>query len=476
MNELLRQSQRIPTAEPPLSSWSSIADPNEFWQFDHDETFGSIAPEAFNDGSKLGMSTAIDTNGEVDLPEFPNWDYVNRDMERDSGIVPEYGAFSSALMAQNSQGDALTDTLQVSRESPTISARGQKATQRPTQISEKIGSRFASGSQIDLERQTGNMSTPLPRVVVSDAALHSVGEGKVCAVPELYASTSSTVIPFHEKQQSSQNLHSFEASSDKRWQLPDSSQYLPNNYEIAMHERYPSHTMIREDGYEFGTHVAERVNAFYADADSITAKVAAGSNTNETLGGKRRRVTRNLSTLQIPIKTPYWSQGWRVSPADAVSHPQRRNTLQTLPYPTPTSSSGGSTMYNQGDIAFQRDDSPSSLATPSCVSPVRLSSPASPSPSNLSDAAEGITRCPSCPEKIFTGTPKDQKNNLQRHMRDIHKGMPRLECLVPGCTASFGAGRKDNRIKHVRAMHPDFPLPVPSTKRKRKASSDFQSY
>ena len=478
VNESQEQPQRPSSAEPPLSPWSSIADSDEFWQFDHNEMFSSIRQEALDDGVELGVSSANHTYGEADLPEPPNWDSVTQEMERgDLDVVPGYRTLSSDLMdSQTSQGEISTEALPMSPDSPTRLGPYQQATQRSGQTSETIGARLTAGSLIDLRRPMHDLSVPLPRVVVSDAALDSVGEGKKCAVPELYANASSTKIPLHTKQTFGQNLQKSEASSDKGSQLPDSNQYSPNNYEIAMHDRYPSYTVIHQDGPQFGTPVAERLNAFYADADSITAKVAANSNTKETLGGKRRRVSRDLSTLQIPIRTSSGSQNWQASSGSAAYDPNLRSALQTPPYPTPTSFFGGSNIDHRCDTGFTTENSPSDPTTPSYASTVELLSPVSPSPSNLSDAADGVTRCPSCPEKAFTGTPRDQKNSLQRHMRDAHKGMPRLECLVPECPASFGAGRKDNRIKHVRAMHPDFPLPVPSTKRKRKADSDLESY
>lgn len=437
--------------------------------------FSFIGQEALDDGSELGVSTANHTYGEADLPESPNWDCVTKEMDRgDIDVVAGHHALSPDLMdSQASHGEISMEALPMFLKSPTRLVSYQQATQNSRQPSEDISERLTPGSLIDFGRPTHGLSVPLPRVVVSDAALDSVGEGKKCAVLDLYANSSSTNIPFHAKQTFGQNLQNSDALSEKRSQLPDSNQYSPNNYEIAMHDRYPSYTVIYQDGPQFGTPVAEQLNAFYADADSITAKVDTGCSTKEMLDGKRRRVSRNLSTLQIPIKTPSGSQSWQVSPGSAASHPDFRNALQISPYPTPTSYLGGSNTDHRYDSAYTTDNSPSDPTTPSCGSTVGLSSPVSPSPSNLSDAADRVTRCPNCPEKAFTG--RDQKNSLQRHMRDAHNGMPRLECPVPECTASFGAGRKDNRIKHVRAMHPDFPLPVPSTKRKRRADSDLES-
>lgn len=474
--ELQGKPIHIPRAELPPSWWSSIGDRDEFWRLNHDETFGFIALGAFNDGSKLGISTANHIYGEVDPPGFPDWDYVNGEMERDVDFVPKYGAFPPNILDPHTyQGEDSPDVSQMPPESLTGSAAGQKAMQTLSRTSVKTDSHFMPWSPNDLGRQTSNLSVPLPRVVVSGAALNSNGVGGTCSVPKIYANTSFMTTPFHVKQNVGHNLHKSDASSNEGSRLLDWNQHHPSNYQSAMHERYPSPTVIREDEPKYGSLIAERVSAFNADVDSITAQVAAGSDTDEILSGKRRRVSRDLSTLQIPLQPPSWSQGWQVPPADVLCHPKRWNGLQTLPYPTPTSS-GGTTMYSRGDTTFIRDDTPSSQTTPSCVSALALSSPISPSPSNLSDAADGITRCSSCPEKVFTGTPKDQKNNLHRHMRDAHKGMPRLQCLVPECNTSFSAGRKDNLMKHVRAMHPDFPLPIPSMKRKRKADSDSEPY
>lgn len=73
-----------------------------------------------------------------------------------------------------------------------------------------------------------------------------------------------------------------------------------------------------------------------------------------------------------------------------------------------------------------------------------------------------VTRCPVCPNTIFAGS--YQKINLQRHLRSLHSDLQRLDCPVPGCTVTFAPGRNDNRLKHVKAIHPYYPLPAPSSK------------
>ena len=144
-------------------------------------------------------------------------------------------------------------------------------------------------------------------------------------------------------------------------------------------------------------------------------------------------------------------------------------------YPSPPPSFRGIAVRHQHDSAHGRDEPPSTPTTSSCLSPIEPPSPISPSPSSLSDTTDGITRCSICPDKIWNGKPVDQKNSLQRHNRDFHLGMPRLECLVRGCTVTFTPGPKDNRIKHVRAVHPDYPLPPPSKKRRRNVDGDFDA-
>lgn len=80
-------------------------------------------------------------------------------------------------------------------------------------------------------------------------------------------------------------------------------------------------------------------------------------------------------------------------------------------------------------------------------------------------------RCSDCPDKIFALP--NQKKSLQRHLRDQHGDMKRLDCLVLGCTVTFAPGRTDNLKRHVRDKHPLYPFPAPSSKRDiRSKASD----
>lgn len=83
---------------------------------------------------------------------------------------------------------------------------------------------------------------------------------------------------------------------------------------------------------------------------------------------------------------------------------------------------------------------------------------------SLDSSVPQTTRCPLCPNGIFAGS--YQKINLERHLLVCHSDVQRLDCLVPGCAATFAPGREDNRLTHVKITHPTFPLPAQSAKGK----------
>lgn len=423
------------------------------------------------------MSTADHRYGEVDLSELPNWNYDIAGMERgDHDTVPRHGGLPSGPMDfRVTHGEVSIKTSYAPLESPNRSPPHRQATDRPPKPFEEIGALFTVRRPTDLERTTNHLSNSLPRVVILDTTLDNVGDEKSCDVSGFHVNTSSTTTQFDANRTVGQTLHKSVASSASSSQFPDLSWHRPNNYEVAMHDRQSPYTVIGGIAPRFGTLAAESVNAFYADADSTIANVAAVSSTGKGLCAKGSGVPGGLSTLQIPSKTPSRSQHWRSSSGNALPHPIFQNSFRSCEYLTPSSSSRGTAEYPQLQYAYGRGDPPSTPTSPFCASPIELPSPISTSPSSLSDTFEGITCCPSCPDKVFKGTPLAQKNSLQRHKRDAHNGMPRLECLVRGCTVTFAPGRKDNRMKHIRAIHPDYPLPAPSTKRKRKADSGLES-
>lgn len=480
-DESQEKPQQRSSPEPSPSPCSSIADLLELWSSGCIETLGSAefeaGLEAFNSFSEPGVSTANSGCGEDDLSELLNWNHTEGMERADHITVTEHGDFSlGPTDSQTDQGLSATDASHPPTQSPTRSARYQKPTERPKNPVEKIGAPFAPESPTDLERPKSRLSVAIPRVVVSHTAVDNfdnAGDGKKSAVSELHANTMSTTTEFGFSKTVRQNLQSSVTGS----QRPDVDRYRPNNYEIAMQERQtpPPHIVIGEIDPQMGTLAANSLNAFYADADSTISNKGVVSKTDESFGVERCCLPRNLSTFQIPNKTPTWSQRWQSSSGNALSHPTFEDSLRAPMYPSPPSSFRGIAGYHTHDIANGRDEPSATPTTSSCVSPIEPPSPISPSPSSLFDAADGVTHCSNCPDKIFTGTPVHQKNSLQRHMRDFHLGMKRLECLVRGCTVTFAPGRKDNRIKHVRAVHPDYPLPPPSKKRRRNADGDFDA-
>ena len=69
-----------------------------------------------------------------------------------------------------------------------------------------------------------------------------------------------------------------------------------------------------------------------------------------------------------------------------------------------------------------------------------------------SSSSTDLTRCPLCPA-LFTGSARDRKSNLRRHMRTTrdHGNAVGLLCTVPGCGAEFS--RSDNLGKHFKTVH-----------------------
>ena len=380
-------------------------------------------------------------------------------MERgDHNIVPRHGGLPSSPMDfRVAHGEDSIKTPNAPLESPNRSPPYRQATDSPPKPFDEVGALFTVRRPTDLGRTPNHPSNSLPRVVILDTTLDNVCEEKSCDMSGFHVNISSTTTQSAANQTVGQILYKSSASSANSSQFPDVNWHRPNNYEVAMHGRQSPHTVTGGFDPRFGTLAAESVNAFYADADLTISNVAAVSSPHRTYGAKRGGVPRGLSTLQIPNKTPF------------------QNRFRSPTHLIPSSSSRGTAEYPQLQYAYGRDDPPSTPTTPFCASPIEHPSPISTSPSSLSDTSEGITRCPSCPDKVFKGTPVAQKNSLQRHRRDAHNGMPRLECLVRGCTVTFAPGRKDNRMKHIRATHPDYPLPALSTKRKRKADSGLES-
>ena len=447
--------------QPSLSLSPLVGDPDKFWQSGDSGTFEYTDSHPFNDGSESGVSPASHAYGEVDLGLLDSGYNIE---EMDYDTLREDGTLSpSPVDYQSSRSAASIDPSHILWNSPTSLAMLSEVTKRPTEFFEEIGAQFVAGSPTNHQRLSKDLSSPIPRVVVSDTTGDNVSREKKSAASGSSAIVTSVTTHFCAKPGPSQTLHTLVAPRGSNRELPAAYGYRPTNYEVATHDRQPPCTMTTGEEPQTGTLAAETLTDFYADADFISANIAAASN----IAVGRRRLPSDLATLQIPPKTPSRSQFQHFSPG--LRHSVSQNSLQIPEYPTPSSSFGGLANHSQLDGIQDRDRPPSTPVTPSCFSPNQLPSPISRSPSNPPDAVGGMTYCPDCPDHVFKGTPEAQKNSLQRHRRDQHNGLPRLPCLAPGCPRSFAPGRKDNRLKHVRAMHPEVRLPAPVKRRKRKA-------
>ena len=454
-------------AEPSPSPWFSIADANELWQSTYDDLSELFGLKAFNDNIEIGMSTTKHGNRENDSDSEPSDWFYNFE---DDALSP------APMESLSAQGDVSLYASHPSQESPVGSAPYQQATERITRPFEESGAKFAPGSPTDLAKLTNHLGFPPPQVTVPHTTIGNVDDGKQSSVPELYATTSSTPTPFEAKKKFGQNLHKLVTSTESSSPSPDVNWYCPSNYEIVMHDRQSPCKATGGIEPQFQMLTAGSVNAFCDDADSIIANVTnvaivSNTNTSGKFGFKRRRLSRDLSTLQIPTKLPPGSQHLQSSSDNTLPHAKFQDSIKIPIYPTPPSSFIGKAEHHQVNDAWDRNDPPFIPTTPSCVSPNGLQPPILPSLSSVPDAVNGNTCCSHCPDKIFTG--KERKSNLRRHMRDNHKGLSQLECFVPRCTATFKPGRKDNLLKHVKKKHPDIPLPATSTKKKRKADSDL---
>ena len=316
---------------------------------------------------------------------------------------------------------------------------------------ETFSAESVPGSPTDLGRLKNGLSIPIPRVVVSEATIPS---------PTRHDDETQTLY---------QNLHNALPSGESDRYLSDNTQYRPNNYQIAMHDRRPPYSLGNGDQSQFKTPIANSVSAFCADADRTVLDRVAFSKIDESFGFNKSRVTGSIPRFQTPNRPPPGLKHCRSPSSNASSCSISRSSLQASLYSTSPSSFQETIEWHEGCGDLTRDRPPSNPARLPSVCLTDSSSLTSLSLPDAPDEAEKPCRCLLCPDKTFT-----DKSNLKRHERDIHKEMARLPCLKEGCDASFAPGRKDNRLKHVRAKHPDYYLPAPSRKRKRKADSDLE--
>ena len=450
-------SQHGSSGEHSLSPWAHTADSANSWASNFDELLYSEVLNTFGENIEPQVFNMNREDGRIDQLEPSNSDNLEGIRHSDPHHVHGHvGLPHESTHSQTLQFGTSMDTSQPPSDAQTRYHPYQAVMNMSTGPFATFGAQFTQENQTDLERLRDGPGIPIPRVDASDA------------IPELHTKFPSPTPQDDETQTLDQVLPKVKASAQIPEYLPSNDRYGPNNYQVAMLNRRPAYTLGNGDQFGLETPIADRVSAFCADADRTVLDVAAVSNTDESLASNMRRVNGSLPTFQTPFRPPQRLQ-YCQSSTNASSCPFSWSSSQTPVYPTPPSSFQP-TEYYQVDSPLIRDHLSSK---PSRLRSVSLSSSSSPTPlsqRNAPDEARKSCRCTICPDKTY-----QDRSNLQRHMRDKHKGIDRLHCLKEGCDVSFAPGRKDNQRKHVRAKHPDYPLPTPSRKRKRNADNDLES-
>ena len=437
-------------------SWAS--DFNELPSFEEWNSLdGDFESHVTNTNHGDGKIDHLEPSTSGDLEDIG---YVDPGRVHGHGGLPQESTYPQIL-----RSGITMDTSRVPLDDQTQCDPYQALNSMSTGHFETFDAESVPGNPIDLGRPKKGLGIPIPLVVVSDATVNTVSRQNENAVPAWHTNISSPTRHDDGTRTLDQSLRKALASSESTEYPLDDDWYRPNNYQIAMPDRRPPYTLGTGDQSQFGTRVADSVSAFYADADQTVLDRAAFSK----IDGNMRGVTGSISMFQTPIRPP-GLQRCRSSSSTASSCSIPRSSIQTPLFSTPPSSLQETTEYQQVTSHLTRDRSLSNPARLPSVCLTDSSSLTSLSPPNARDGAENPCCCPHCPDKTFT-----DKSNLKRHMRDRHKRMPRLSCLKEGCDASFAPGRKDNRLKHVRAKHPDYLLPPPSRRRKRNADNDMES-
>ena len=302
-----------------------------------------------------------------------------------------------------------------------------------------------------------------PSIVVSDSANDEVADG---GQGNLSESCSST--PSHKSLESIQRTAVQPSCMFMDSFLPDTrprslNGSLPTNYELATQDRQPP-DVPAEIECQSESSASDSLRDFCNDADStMTDDAAAHYTATNSSHAKRRRLSREYPGFQIANRI-------RSSKQRLLANPPNPSAAWVSTYLTPTLSFENLSTYQRSDGVCSREMTPSIQSVLSCNDPNEPLSPASLSSSSSLKTDNSVTRCLECPNVSFEGP--NRKNSLQRHQRDHHSGRSRLECPALECTVTFAPGRKDNRLKHIRDKHPDFPLPSSTTKRKRKPGSE----
>ena len=467
------QPPSSPSAHVPLPPRPLQADRDEIWDPECIETFEL---EGLSDQDPEPDVSIGNNYDEDDLSEFVT---RGKNTGEEKGLVNGYTALGLDSLAtgpmnpQYSPGDVQPEISHPDPESPNTCAQSSQASGNPTESIEHMFAQSRPGNPANPRIPKNKADYQPPSIFFSDAAIDDMADGNPCDFSKSYNTIGSPVYQIGMKRNDTKHLYDSMAAFQENMRSQYSYSHRPNNYEIATHDRQPTEI---PDG--IGPHLkeiaADSLNAFCADADLTAADDTHLTDTSYT-HGKRCRSSGYLPTLQTP-RYQFPSLQHRQKPPWLPPTPSAcPDSLQIPTYPTPPPSFRNEPRHQFPDSTYTSDNQPLTQATPSRVRRSQLPSPIPILPFSLPDAAESITHCPDCPKKVFKGTPQSQKNSLQRHKRDFHDGMPRLECLVQECTVTFAPGRKDNLLKHFRAKHSDCPLPPSSTKRKREAAGDLES-
>ena len=456
-------------AEPPLSPWSSTADPDGMLS-DYGETFECIGLDGASDDDREANHSI--GNNEYDEPNYSDmlsWkDETKQEEEHVASDTAEPGSLATVpIHSPSSQDDVPLETPDAVPESPNICAEPFQARRDPIEALEQIGEHTRSGRPVGLRLFTNCFGLQPPSIIVSNNASDEVADGNPPVLSRSYDSVDLPMVEIDMKRDAGRPSNKSGPPLQRHTRPGGQDGYSPNNYEMATQDRQPPN--IPSDIDPQSEQIVNRLNAFNADVDLTAADATATTfRVDADLARfNRRRLSESHPVLQTPTNNLPLLQHWQNSSSNPPAFPTHQHRLQVPIYPTPPLSFQGSSAYQRHDSPFTTDGTLSTQPTPSPNGSTEPSSPFSLSPSTLTGADDDITCCPNCPEVVFTGS--NQKNSLRRHQRDKHRAMERLECS--GCAVTFAPGRKDNLLKHVRATHPDHLLPPPSKKRKRKLDS-----
>ena len=437
---------------------------------DYVETFQSSALNGTSDDD-CEPSDSFENNeySEADYSDFMTWgDETGQEEEHSGSDTAGPGSLATYPMhSAPIQGDVYWETSHAAPESSNTCVEPFQAIRDPIEAFEQIGKPSRPRRPVGLKMSTNYHGFQPPSIIFSNNASDEVADKDP---PVLSKSDNSIDLPIAQidmKGDTARPSNKSVAPLQRRIRPLYLDGYSPNNYEMATQDRQPPD--IPSGINPQSEKIVGSLSAFYADVDLISADAVAATSridANSSRVKRRWRLSGNHPVMQTPTNNSPLLQKPSSNPR---AFPPDRHRLQVPTYPPPPLSFQGSPAYQRHDSPFTTDSTLSTQPTPSPHRSTGPSSPFSPSPSTLTEADDDTIRCPNCADAIFTGPNK--MNSLQRHQRDKHSDMLRLECLVQECAVTFAPGRKDNLLKHVRATHPDYFLPPPSKKRKRKLGS-----